>query len=773
MKKSYIWLGSAICFVTYLFTLGSFIYKYNDVLSPAELEFPDLAISMRMPQTDFMDHKITHSRFHRPRQDDVDDFDVPVMEYKDYAKPPKPRHDITSGIIQSKQERNKTVQSNGGSGRETLDSAKTDAVLVDKSASVTTTEVSSALQERYDGGHNSPMATPDDGLSKTVYQERSKAATENNNTTQESKKTIHFNVEVYVSKWTLTVKLNGKTIFHEAMNGSDVKFMRKGGLYLLVLHQSKGIVMHSSRYRSFEEAADKDLLRTLKDVQPGRILVLAAMHESFSHLSDELEQYLAKQGSRIIKDMTVGDRWAWVWTKDGRTWGEGSVFSTHEYNFYLQGGALHLNAHPVVKDEHQHCSQWPSDGLWGARRTFCDAYEGYGNLCSCDDPYILPTSRQLSISTKHNIPTVVVASERPLSLHKCLDRLLEINGGNTEDILVVADGQLDGGLMEVERLVRLFGIKFQGHDAGGNNVTMRITRHYKKVFQDGFRVFPLADKLIILEEDLFVASDFYSYFEQLGPLMDRDPTLYCISAWNDLGTVSTASDPTVVLRSETMAGLGWLLTRRIYEEIIVKWPAHDKFADWDMWMRLQDQRRGRECLLPEVPRTAHFGTHGAHLTAYFQSKYFSQYAFNSQSNVTLQGLDRLSPKEYDSYLREMITGGIHLDGGAIDPCKPGLIPANQTIPRILWIMMNERADEYTLSGVLKCLGLWDLDVRGGHKYLWRLRPSGTPLFIIGWPLSPFSELKPGTTNVLRRADPKNLESEPPVYVIKNRSEDDR
>ncbi|XP_068208619.1 protein O-linked-mannose beta-1,2-N-acetylglucosaminyltransferase 1-like [Palaemon carinicauda] len=557
------------------------------------------------------------------------------------------------------------------------------------------------------------------------------------------------------------------------MNSSDVKFMRKGGLYLLVLHQSKGTVMRSSRYRSFEEAADRDLLTTLKDTQPGRILILASMHEAFSHFSDDLEEYLAKQGSKIIRDMTVGDRWAMVWTKDGRTWGEGSVFSTHEYNFYWQGGTLHMSAHPTVIDEYQHCSQWPSGGAWEARRIFCDAYEGYGNLCSCEHPSVVPTSRHLSISTRQTIPTIIVASERPLCLYKCLNRLLEVKGGYTDDIIVVADGKIDGGLMEVERLVQLYGIKFQGHDAGGNNVTMRITRHYKKVFQEGFRVFPLVDKLIILEEDLYVAADFYSYFDQLAPLMDLDPTLYCISAWNDLSTVNMASDPAAVLRSETMAGLGWLLTKRIYEEIIVKWPAHDKFADWDMWMRLPDQRKGRECLLPEVPRTSHFGIYGAHLTAYFQSKYFSRYAFNNQSNVVLQGLDRLSPKEYDSSLREMIAGGIHLDGGAIDPCKPGIVPANQTTPHILWIMMNERSDDYTLSGVFKCLGLWDLDVRGGHKYIWRLRPSGTPLLLIGWPLSPLSDLKPQVTNVLRRADPKNLSSEPPVYIIENRSEDYR
>ncbi|KAK7080810.1 Protein O-linked-mannose beta-1,2-N-acetylglucosaminyltransferase 1 [Halocaridina rubra] len=215
--------------------------------------------------------------------------------------------------------------------------------------------------------------------------------------------------------------------------------------------------------------------------------------------------------------------------------------------------------------------------------------------------------------------------------------------------------------------------QFLANDARSDNVTIRITRHYKKVFQAGFQIFPWADKLIILEEDLYVAEDFYSYFNQVTPLLEQDQSLYCASAWNDLSTVKTASNPTVVLRSETMAGLGWVLTKRLFQEIMPKWPAYDEFADWDMWMRLPEQRKGRECLVPEVPRTSHFGTIGAHITAYSQSKYFSQAAFNTKADVQLQGLDRLGPRSYDSLLSDMIVKGKHMDGSAINPCHKDLI----------------------------------------------------------------------------------------------------
>lgn len=57
----------------------------------------------------------------------------------------------------------------------------------------------------------------------------------------------------------------------------DVKFMKKGGMYLLVLQPATAAVMHFSRHRTFEHSGDSELLRVVEGVQPGRILVLAAL----------------------------------------------------------------------------------------------------------------------------------------------------------------------------------------------------------------------------------------------------------------------------------------------------------------------------------------------------------------------------------------------------------------------------------------------------------------------------------------------------------------
>ena len=62
--------------------------------------------------------------------------------------------------------------------------------------------------------------------------------------------------------------------------------------------------------------------------------------------------------------------------------------------------------------------------------------------------------------------------------------------------------------------------------------------------------------------------------------------------------------------------------------------------DWDMWMRLNDIRKGRECIVPDVSRTYHFGSSGLNMNSYFQDVYFKKHAFNTESYVEIADIDR-------------------------------------------------------------------------------------------------------------------------------------
>lgn len=119
----------------------------------------------------------------------------------------------------------------------------------------------------------------------------------------------------------------------------------------------------------------------------------------------------------------------------------------------------------------------------------------------------------------------------------------------------------------------------------------------------------LPQRVIILEEDLRIAPDFFGYFMAMAPILDADPSLLAVSAFNDNGFEGKVNDPYRILRSDFFPGLGWMMNRRLWDnELSHKWPNENGY--WDDWLREDAQRQDRHILRPEISRTYHFGTHG-------------------------------------------------------------------------------------------------------------------------------------------------------------------
>lgn len=79
-----------------------------------------------------------------------------------------------------------------------------------------------------------------------------------------------------------------------------------------------------------------------------------------------------------------------------------------------------------------------------------------------------------------------------------------------------------------------------------------------------------------------------------------------------------------------------MLSRKLYKgELEAKWPGPDVFWDWDMWMRVAEQRKGRECIIPDISRTYHFGAKGLNVGPAMNDAYFKRHAFNTQPNVKM------------------------------------------------------------------------------------------------------------------------------------------
>ena len=76
---------------------------------------------------------------------------------------------------------------------------------------------------------------------------------------------------------------------------------------------------------------------------------------------------------------------------------------------------------------------------------------------------------------------------------------------------------------------------------------------------------PKPHRLIVLEEDIEVARDFFSLMNATADLLDVDDTLLAVSSYNDNGRADLVADAKRLVRSDFFPGLGWMMSRAVWE----------------------------------------------------------------------------------------------------------------------------------------------------------------------------------------------------------------
>ncbi|CAG2229343.1 MGAT1 [Mytilus edulis] len=180
----------------------------------------------------------------------------------------------------------------------------------------------------------------------------------------------------------------------------------------------------------------------------------------------------------------------------------------------------------------------------------------------------------------------------------------------------------------------------------------KIARHYKWALDQIFHKFNYT-AVIIVEDDLEYSPDFFDYFSATYPILKADPTLWCVSAWNDNGKIGMVSDdPELLYRSDFFPGLGWMLEKHVWLELSPKWP--DSF--WDDWMRHPDQRKKRVCIRPEICRTSTFGKKGVSKGLFFD-KHLKFIKLNEKPiDFTKKDLTYLIQENYDPTFHKTVYG---------------------------------------------------------------------------------------------------------------------
>ncbi|XP_068621793.1 alpha-1,3-mannosyl-glycoprotein 2-beta-N-acetylglucosaminyltransferase [Battus philenor] len=223
------------------------------------------------------------------------------------------------------------------------------------------------------------------------------------------------------------------------------------------------------------------------------------------------------------------------------------------------------------------------------------------------------------------LPVLVIACDR-ITVKRCLDNLVKFRPNKetfpiiiSQDCAHNATFQVIKSFTEVDPTITVVQqpdlseiklprvkVKFRGY--------YKIARHYRFALNHVLKTLG-HEAVIIVEDDLDISPDFFEFFLGTYPLLHKDPSIWCVSAWNDNGKkeVIDTSHPELLHRTDFFPGLGWILRRETWLQLEPNWPE----AFFDDWLRDPENTQGRSCIRPEISRTYSFGKIGVSKGLFF------------------------------------------------------------------------------------------------------------------------------------------------------------
>ncbi|KAF2368722.1 Glycosyl transferase family 13 [Trinorchestia longiramus] len=154
-------------------------------------------------------------------------------------------------------------------------------------------------------------------------------------------------VTVLVNSSTVTVVINrNNLVFNMTTNiiHPGMVWQRPHGIVMIAVHPMTCRVTFSNVFPTAEFGGYRDLMDSLQRVSPGRVIVIAGLHDGSLQLLEARRFLQEALGSFVSDQYLFRDSWAWVFIKSGQTLGEA-------YSPNLPRDFNHVHPHNVTFEE--------------------------------------------------------------------------------------------------------------------------------------------------------------------------------------------------------------------------------------------------------------------------------------------------------------------------------------------------------------------------------------------------------------------------------------
>ncbi|CAG5118879.1 unnamed protein product, partial [Candidula unifasciata] len=529
------------------------------------------------------------------------------------------------------------------------------------------------------------------------------------------------------------------------MDGSTNSAGRGFNVVVLDPHSLQPVrLSHMDTYTS--DSTDLELL--LESLHMNEIVIAVIADDASRKLGQSARDMLNKLGSGHIQNLRFRDVWYFVGQKgiEGFTQMEQLSFSGFD-----GGWPKPLTTRFCVprKVPTSQIMIEPESRRNDRRRQFCSKYEGYTDFCnpaSVDDELkaISVASKEMKGHEIFNVPVIIIPGLNHNTFVHTLQTTLMQPGIKVENVAVFWDEKLP----EYGELAALFGFQ---------NYSLETSTSYSEQLMRAVRlsrtVFPKAQHMIIIEEDLLLAPDFMSFMAQSLRAINNDPTLAGATAWNINGFEDLSGNSSLVYRVQEFPGLGFLMKSEILQSLINSWNNCCKNRAWVGWLSESSEQ---EMLMPDVSRVYRSPFFGAEAASDLARRLFVKprrtYLDAEPPRLSLESV---IGQQYDAFLQTQIMRGEVIPPEDLVECvrgQPTLPDFSQLskLPLVIYYHQESTSDVELLLKLCNCFGLVIVEKnqpKNLHRGLLRFVYQEHDVFLVG-SMTPFFKAQLNTTDIL-------------------------